>query len=189
MIIDFNTLDSKQRYKVMSQSIIPRPIAWIVTDDNGKINVAPFSYFTPLSSNPATIIVSIGHKADGSQKDSLYNILNRKKATICFVDDQNLNNMILSATPLDKNISEIEEYDIAIENIKTDYPPIIKGVKSALFCEFYKKIELEGNTVPLILEIKHQYFEDKIIDEKLNINLDNICRVGKSYASLEPIDL
>ena len=60
MILEFDKLEPVKRYKVMSQSIMPRPIAWIVTKSNGVINIAPFSYFIPISSKPATIIVSIG---------------------------------------------------------------------------------------------------------------------------------
>ena len=50
MIIDFSKIDSKEIYKLMSQNIIPRPIAWIVTEN--AFNVAPFSYFTGVSSKP-----------------------------------------------------------------------------------------------------------------------------------------
>ncbi len=62
MLIDYTNLDSNKRYKIMSNTVIPRPIAWIVTEDEGIINAAPFSYFTPLSSDPAIVVVSIGQK-------------------------------------------------------------------------------------------------------------------------------
>ena len=45
MIFDLekNTTINEQ-YKLMAQTIIPRPIAWVVTEDEGVINIAPFSY-------------------------------------------------------------------------------------------------------------------------------------------------
>ena len=67
MFYNFEELEAKDRYKIMSNTIIPRPIAWIVTEDE-VVNVAPFSYFTGLSSNPATILVSIGTKKSGEKK-------------------------------------------------------------------------------------------------------------------------
>jgi len=182
MIIEYDNISATQKYKVMSQSIIPRPIAWIVTVDNDIINVAPFSYFTPLSSNPATVIVSIGHKLDNTPKDTLNNIRKTKKATICFVNETNLENMIASAEPLAKDISEVEKFNIPTKNIIDHYPPIIDGCDSAMFCDFHKEIDMEGQTIPIILEIKSQYFNDNICDERLNIDLDNISRVGKEYA-------
>jgi len=63
-----------ESYKLMAQTIIPRPIAWVVTEDEGVVNIAPFSYFIGLSSDPATVLISVGHKPDGSPKDTLANI-------------------------------------------------------------------------------------------------------------------
>lgn len=68
MIIDYKDVEDLNRYKIMSDTVVPRPIAWIVTEDNGVINAAPFSYFIPLSSNPATLIVSIDKKSQEFQK-------------------------------------------------------------------------------------------------------------------------
>lgn len=180
-------IDPKKRYKVMSQSIVPRPIAWIVTKHDDTLNVAPFSYFTPLSSNPATCVVSIGHKLDGTQKDTLYNILNTKRATICFVDIKNLELMKLSAESFPKEISEVERFGMQIEEIKNGYPPIIKDTKCALMCDFHSKVDLEGNTIPIILEIKYQYLDDTIVDDELNIDLKNISRIGKEFAATIPL--
>ncbi|MGB5866837.1 MAG: flavin reductase, partial [Arcobacteraceae bacterium] len=89
MIIDYKDVNDLNRYKIMSDTVVPRPIAWIVTEDDGVINAAPFSYFVPLSSNPPVVIVSIGQKEAGVPKDSLHNILKHKKATICFVNKDN----------------------------------------------------------------------------------------------------
>ena len=68
MILDYKDINDLNRYKIMSGTVIPRPIAWIVTDDDGVLNAAPFLYFIPISSNPALLIVAIGQKDDGSQR-------------------------------------------------------------------------------------------------------------------------
>ena len=112
MIIDYKDVNDLNRYKIMSDTVVPRPIAWIVTEDDGVINAAPFSYFVPLSSNPPVVVVSIGQKEAGVPKDSLHNILKHKKATICFVNENNKEDVKLCATMLHKDKSEIEEYSI-----------------------------------------------------------------------------
>ena len=99
---DVNDLN---RYKIMSGSIVPRPIAWIVTEDNGVLNAAPFSYFIPISTNPALVIVAIGRKENESPKDTLANILKTKKATICFPNKDNVDQVQKCATQLPKNLS------------------------------------------------------------------------------------
>lgn len=186
MLIDYNNLESPSIYKLMSQTVVPRPIAWIVTEDNEIVNIAPFSYFTPLSSTPPALIVSIGHKADGQEKDTLANIKKNKKATICFVDENSLEAMHLSSKSLDKNISEADKFNITTTKIYNEYPPMIDGVQSAFFCELNQTLDLGGPTIPVIVNIKHQFIDEKNIkdESRLTLDINNIARVGRSYAKL-----
>ena len=184
MILDYKDVNGLNRYKLMSDTVVPRPIAWIVTEDNGVINAAPFSYFTPLSSDPATLIVSIGHKEDGSQKDSLANILKNKKATICFVNQKNVEDVKKCALPLEKHESEVSKFEIDTLKILEEYPPVINSTQSALFCDFYQKIDMPGKTIPIILELKYQYIEDDRIDEKHHVYVDNLGRSGAYFKSM-----
>ncbi len=189
MQIDYKTQNTTQKYALMSQSIIPRPIAWIVTEDKeGVINIAPFSYFTPLSSQPPTLIVSIGHKSDGSAKDTLKNIRETKKCTLCVVDEKNLKPMHLSSKALPHKQSEAEYFNIPIKKVTEDFPPMIEGVVSAFFCTLYQEIDLKGGkTIPLILEIKEQFIADSCVDEKngkISVSFKPVARIGKKYAFL-----
>jgi len=188
MLINYENKELTQKYQLMAQTIIPRPIAWIVTqNEDGIVNIAPFSYFMGLSSEPATMIVSIGHKSDGSQKDTLKNLRETKKCTICMVDEAHLEAMHLSSKELNAALSEADEFNINTQNIVENFPPMIEGVPSAFFCEFYQEIDLKNSkTIPLIVEIKEQYISDDILSDKENITLDYapVARVGKSYALL-----
>jgi len=187
MVVDYNDKELTQKYQLMAQTIIPRPIAWVVTKNDGVTNVAPFSYFMGLSSNPATMMVSVGHKSDGTQKDTLKNIRETKKCTICMVDESLLEKMHFSSKEMDSSKSEADEFDIDLEDVVDGFPPMIKGVKSAFFCEFYQEMELkDSKTIPLVVEIKEQYISDEIIVDKENMILDYepVARVGKSYALL-----
>ena len=187
MIVDYNDKELTQKYQLMAQTIIPRPIAWVVTKNNGVVNVAPFSYFMGLSSDPATMMVSVGHKSDGTQKDTLKNIRETKKCTICMVDEKLLKKMHFSSKEMHSSQSEAEEFDIELKDVVDDFPPMIEGVPSAFFCEFYQEMELKGSkTIPLVVEIKEQYISDEIIVDKERITLDYepLARVGKSYALL-----
>lgn len=184
MIIDYKDVNDLNRYKIMSDTVIPRPIAWIVTEDNGIINAAPFSYFIPLSSNPALVIVSIGKKDDGTPKDTLFNILKHKKATICFVNKDNTEQVKLCAIGLKKEESEIEKYEIEVERPIEDFPPMISSTQTALFCDFYEKVEIPGETTPIILEIKKQYLEDGRLDKKSHVHVENVGRCGVFFKAM-----
>jgi len=184
MILDYKDIKDMDRYKIMSDTVVPRPIAWIVTEDEGVINAAPFSYFIPLSSNPATVIVSIGQKSQTILKDTLANILKHKKATICFANKDNIEQLKLCATPLEKKDSEIEKYNIEVQKVLEDFPPMISSSQSALFCDYYSTVELPGKTTPVILEIKKQFIEDDRIDENHHIKVENIGRNGLFFSAM-----
>ena len=175
-----------ENYKLMAQTIIPRPIAWVVTQDKGVINIAPFSYFIGLSSEPATVLISVGHKDARTPKDTLANIRKNKKCVICMVDEPNLQKMHFSSKVVDKDLSEAELFDIATKPIFDDFPPMIKDVPCAYFCTLNQEINLGGQTIPLVLNVEQMYVKDENITdkEKLTISFDPIARIGKSYAKL-----
>jgi len=181
-----------ETYKLMAQTIIPRPIAWVVTEDEGVVNIAPFSYFIGLSSDPASVLISVGHKADGTPKDTLANIRQYKKCTICMVEEKDLEKMHLSSKGLDKEVSEAEMFNIETVSLKDGYPPMIKGVPSAYFCELNQEIDLGGgSTIPLVLNVNEIFIDDEVITDKerLTIAFKPVARIGKSYAFLgEEID-
>ena len=187
MLIDFKEKTAPARYQLMSSAVIPRPIAWIVTQGE-VLNIAPFSYFTPLSSEPATLIVSIGHKADGSPKDTLRNLRESKKCVICIVDEDHFEAMHLSSKSLDAAQSELEVFNIPTQDVIEGFPPMPEGIKIAFFCEYLQEVDLKGSkTIPVILEIKHLYLNDEIITdkEKISFEFSSIARVGRGYAKLD----
>ena len=185
MLFNYQNQNPTDIYKLMSQAIIPRPIAWIVTENDGVVNVAPFSYFTGLSSNPPTMIVSIGHKSDGTPKDTLANIRRNKKCTVCMVDPKHLEMMHFSSKELQGDVSEAESFDIPLKNVAEGYPPMVDGAPVAFFCDLYSEVDLgQSKTIPLIIEIKKQYISDDAITdvEKMVVEYKPLARVGKKYA-------
>jgi flavin reductase (DIM6/NTAB) family NADH-FMN oxidoreductase RutF len=182
MTLSFNTLEANERYKLMSYSLFPRPIAWIVTENEGIINVAPFSYFAPLSSKPAVVVVSIGKKADGSPKDTLANILATKKATICIPHPSQADVVSKSATSLPREESECEAFGIPTTRTIEAYPPIITGVHAAFFASFRELHPIdESPTTPVFLTLEHAYYDDSVIDETQHVTMEALGRVGKYF--------
>ncbi len=187
MFIDFKDQAPSQRYQLMAKSVIPRPIAWIATEGE-VLNIAPFSYFTPLSSEPATLIVSIGHRPDGSPKDTLRNLRENKKCVVCIVDEEHFESMHFSSKGLEAKESEFEHFNIPVTPMIDGFPPMPTGIKVAFFCEYLQEVDLQGSkTIPVIVEIKYLYLDDKIITDKEKINLEfsSIARVGRGYAKLD----
>ena len=62
---------SRDAYKLLSGLVVPRPIGWIGTRrENGTFNLAPFSFFNVVSTNPPTVLFSGGRHSD-RPKDSV----------------------------------------------------------------------------------------------------------------------
>lgn len=182
MILNFSTITESKKYSVISNTIFPRPIAWISTEDYGIVNLAPFSYFAPLSSEPPLVMVSIAKKEDTQEfKDTFANILKHKVCTINLAHKGLLKDLTNTSEDLPKEISECEKFGIKTKSVVADFPPMVADVKCALFCEFVKSVEIGSRYEPLILEIKHVYVNDENIDEKNHIYLDNIGRVGMEF--------
>jgi len=181
MLFDFSTLGETTKYKIMSNTIFPRPVAWIGTEDDGVYNLAPFSYFIPLSSEPPLVIVSIAHKENGEPKDTLANILKHKICTISFAHKPLLDDLIDTAEELPKTVSETEYFNIPTKALVEGFPPMVAEARCALFCRFVKTVDLGARYEPVILEVVQAYVDDTAVDEAGHITLENIGRVGMEF--------
>jgi flavin reductase (DIM6/NTAB) family NADH-FMN oxidoreductase RutF len=74
MELDPAAMAPTDRYKLLIGCIVPRPIAFVSTcSQDGRLNLAPFSFFNGVGSNPMTLLFCPANKPDGSVKDSLRN--------------------------------------------------------------------------------------------------------------------
>ena len=84
--IDAASLRAGDVYRLMTDLVAPRPIAWVGTvDGQGRRNLAPYSYFQAVCSAPATVVLGMGWMRDGRPKNSLANILETRGFTISHV--------------------------------------------------------------------------------------------------------
>ncbi|MFM2485591.1 hypothetical protein [Celerinatantimonas yamalensis] len=66
MDLDFSGLNMTDCYHTMIQTVTPRPIAWVLSEnDSGNYNIAPFSFFTVVCAAPAVLMFSVAPAVDG----------------------------------------------------------------------------------------------------------------------------
>jgi flavin reductase (DIM6/NTAB) family NADH-FMN oxidoreductase RutF len=59
MIIDVRSADVVAVYRALVGVVTPRPIAWVTTvDGEGRVNLAPFSFFNAFGANPPVVVFS-----------------------------------------------------------------------------------------------------------------------------------
>jgi outer membrane receptor protein involved in Fe transport len=57
VLFEMNSLTGTQRYKLLTSSITPRPIAWVTTvSATGTLNAAPFSCFNMMGHTPPMVV-------------------------------------------------------------------------------------------------------------------------------------
>lgn len=166
MIIDLNELQPTQIYKTMIQTVIPRPIAWTLTEnETGSYNLAPFSYFNAVGSNPPMVSLSIGKRKDGRDKDTRRNIDERNYFTVHIASVEMAQNVTDSAKPLEVNESEID--NLNLELVKEEYFPLprLKDCKVAYFCRKDQIIPLGNVPQSLVIGIvEYIYVSDECIE-------------------------
>ena len=115
-------------------TVTPRPIAWITTINNeGLVNVAPFSFFTCLSSHPPLIGVTIMNRK-GHPKDTLQNIMDRGEFVINVVTEDNLKACNLTSIEAPRTFSEAEYAHLALSPSKTISVPRLQDSPIHLEC-------------------------------------------------------
>lgn len=72
---DFAALSAPQRYKLLTAVVVPRPIAWVSTlGPGGEVNLAPYSFFGLMGTDPAVVAFAPGDRPDGTPKDTALHI-------------------------------------------------------------------------------------------------------------------
>lgn len=189
MIFPLSLKTPLQNFKLLSHCLIPRPIAWVSSlNDNGSINLAPFSFFSVVSLEPAILSLCLMKKSDGLPKDTLQNARTRQKLSISIPSLAQEKLVQECSKELDSGISEAAEFGIDLEVLHSAYPPVPKGVKVAFFCEFHSVLDFASATDTLLVELKEIYVNDALCNEGLDFEFDALARSGRGFKNLTPLN-
>jgi flavin reductase (DIM6/NTAB) family NADH-FMN oxidoreductase RutF len=162
MEFDFRSISAQNRYKLLVSLIVPRPIAWVSTcNPNGSINVAPFSFFNAIGSDPALIVLGIGDHAD-RPKDTAVNIEKTSEFVVNLVTESQAQSMSDSATDFPPDVSEVEELGLQTASSSRVTPPRIVGSPAALECKLERILTIGQNRI-VIGEVLVAWVEDQFV--------------------------
>jgi flavin reductase (DIM6/NTAB) family NADH-FMN oxidoreductase RutF len=187
-------ISERDNYKFLIGSIIPRPIALITSVSKDEVlNIAPFSYFNIVTSNPPIVSVSLQRK-DGVLKDTARNLLENKEAVIHVVDVENVDEANETAANLKADESELEQTNFTLEPSETVAIPSLKETKIRFEVELYKHVLVENKEEPaadlMLLKINHYHIDDALYHEG-RIDPDGLGAVsrlaGHDYAEIGEI--
>ncbi len=186
MLIDLAKLSPDAAYFALIQAVIPRPIAWVLSDNgDGSHNLAPFSFFTGITGEPPMILISIGHKPDGARKDTWVNIDERREFVVHIVPRGLAEPMVASSATLPHGDSEVKRLGLPTATVEGFRLPRLIGPKVAMMCTKYAIHEVGDGPQALILgEVKAIHVDDdagSIRNGKIVIDantVDPVSRLG-----------
>ena len=179
-------------YKLITGSIIPRPIGWISTvDANGINNLAPFSYFNAVGEDPPHVMFSTT-RGNNTNKDTLNNVLANGQFVVNMVTEGLVEKMNKTAQTVSSDIDEFQLADVTPISSTLIKPMRVKESLVTFECEMVHHYFLEnhknGGACIVIGRIVMMHFDDRILLENYKINLETykpIARLaGSNYAKL-----
>ena len=184
MIIDPTKQSFKDNHKLMIGSIVPRPIAFVSTKSaDGILNLAPFSYFNGVCSNPPTIMFAPARRGyDGLTKDTLNNIQDTNEFVVNIVSEDFVKPMVACATDYEKDVNEFEVSNLTpVDSLKVA-PPLVKESKVSFECQLNTIVEI-GKAEPgagfvVIGTIVMFHVDDKVYKDG-RIDLKELNPVGR----------
>lgn len=141
--IDAASLRAGDVYRLMTDLVAPRPIAWVGTvDGQGRRNLAPYSYFQAVCSAPATVVLGMGWMRDGRPKNSLANILETRGFTISHVRRGDAEAMNDTSVELPHGESEWDRVQVPSAPSAVVAPPWVASAHAAMECELVQAVPL-----------------------------------------------
>jgi flavin reductase (DIM6/NTAB) family NADH-FMN oxidoreductase RutF len=183
---DLESLDPRDRYFLMTASVIPRPIAWVSSQDrDGRRNLAPFSYFNMCSATPPIVHFT----TTAGRKDSRDNVLATGEFVVNVVTPAVASAMRISSAAFPSDVDEFEMADVTPEASRRVAPPRVAEAAVALECRLRQSVQIgEGTMIfgdVIHLRVAPDVWRDGRIDPSLLQPLGRLS--GMRYATVDDV--
>jgi flavin reductase (DIM6/NTAB) family NADH-FMN oxidoreductase RutF len=182
-------LAQPDRYRILIGAILPRPIAFVSTvSSQGMLNLAPFSFFNGVGSNPMTLLFCPTNNRDGSEKDSLRNCKPAGEGgmgefVVNVAIDAFSRKVAAAAEPLPYGQSEFDLVGLTPTPSRVVKPPRVAESPVSFECRTLQVIRTNpgqpagGNIV--LGEVVHIWVRDDVINERYHIDPDKLDAIGR----------
>ena len=189
LTIDPASTPVKDLHQFMVGAIAPRPIAFVSTlDEEGRPNLAPYSFFNAFSSNPPILIFSSNRRVkDNTTKDTLSNVQSTGEAVINVVSYGIVRQMAIASGRFEKGISEFEKAGLTPLPSDLVKPFRVKESPVQFECKVAEVITLgqEGGAGHLVIcQVLRIHIDEGVVDEDNRIDphkIDLMGRLGRAY--------
>ena len=184
--MEFNVsqLSVRDRHKLLSALVLPRPIAWVTSiSSTGQVNAAPFSFFNLMGSDPAIVVLGIGNSDRGADrlKDTARNIETVKEFVIQLVTEALVGKMNQTATDFPSGVNELEMAGLTSAPSVQVKPPRIAESPVHMECRHVSTVDI-GNTRVILGEVIQLQVADLYLDAATkHIDSGKLGLVGRMH--------
>ncbi len=184
MEIDPGRLDRKAAYRLMISVIVPRPIAWVSTlSPGGQANLAPFSFFNGISSQPPIVMLAVGSRKTG-RKDTWNNIEATGEFVVNVVVPEIVDAMVVSSGEYPPEVDEIQLAGLTPVPSTRVKPPRIAESPVQMECRLEKLVEVAGTAIILGRVLLYHVKDDLMSEGRVDpAKLRPVARLGDDFYS------
>jgi flavin reductase (DIM6/NTAB) family NADH-FMN oxidoreductase RutF len=184
MKIDPADLNPKDSAHLLTDIVIPRPIAWVSTvDPEGRFNLAPFSAYGMVCSKPMVVGFSVSTYRDGKKKDTLLNLTATREFVVNLVTEALVQKMNMTASDYPHEVSEFDKAELIPVKADLVKAPMVGESPMNMECRVLQIMEfgkLPTFTSFIIGEVLRVHIRDEYYnqDQKRISGLRAIGRLG-----------
>jgi flavin reductase (DIM6/NTAB) family NADH-FMN oxidoreductase RutF len=194
MILDFAELSALDSYLWMVKLVVPRPIGWVSTvDEQGRSNLAPFSWFQSVCTGPPMLMIAAGYKKNENgklvSKDTVNNAEKTGELVIQLAQRDQIEALVQSSASLPPGVSEFDH--AGLEEVPGTHVgvPRVKGAAVAFECKMEEIfIREKWKTQLIFARVLCVHIDDQLVNSEGDFNLDKwqpIARLGgNTYAEI-----
>src|SRR5262245_11692704 len=188
MLVDVSQAPFLDVYHHLVGIVTPRPIAWVTTvDAQGRVNLAPFSFFNAFGANPPVVIFSPTLRRDSTKKDTLRNVEATGEFVLNAAVESLAEKVNLSSKDLPYGQSEVDMTGLSLKPSLKVKPPRLAETPVAMECRVMQIVPIGTGPIAanlVIGEILMMHIDDAVLDDKGQIDprkLRTIARLGGDF--------
>ncbi len=184
MLFDLTKLTPENQYKLLASTVVPRPIAWVVTlSPEGRLNAAPFSFFNVFGAGPPILCLGIGARRPGDPKDTGENIRLTGEFVVNLVAHENAEAMNVTAIEFGPEVDELAEARLTTLPSEKIRPPRIAESPVAMECTLHSMIEFGPDRAMVIGQVQAMHVRDDAVlnPERCHIDTPKLDLIGRLH--------
>ena len=184
MQYDPSDLKPRERYKVLTSFVLPRPIAWVTTiGPTGVVNAAPFSFFNVFCEDPPLCMFAANARPDGRVKDTVANIARTGEFVVNLADEPLARAMHDSSGDFPPEVGEPDFLGLKLAPSSKVAVPRLADAPWAMECKTWKTIDVNTTRRLIMGEGVNFHIRDELWDPvTMRVNMDRYHPIGRMFA-------